>query len=206
MSTASDHEFVRPGQVAPDRSARDACVQCGQPEAVHHARPLSCDAVEATYRDRLLTAGRDRYEELTDRNLSATTAALLRERGELDPANPGHQLLAARPPLSAAECLERIAIGEALARYYRHPSVVHDAVKAGAGWEQIGTARGVSAGQARRDYRDWADGQHRLHAHYGKWGLDDGEYAEACRRASDPETYPGGIGDPDNIGIRASED
>jgi hypothetical protein len=205
MNAVSDHEFVRPGQVRPDLPARDACMQCGQSEGVHPVRPLTCDAAEAAYRGRLLTAGRGRYEDLAGRDLSATAAALLRERGEFDPADLGHQMLAVKPPLSAAEWLERIAIGEALARYYRHPSMVHDAVKAGVGWEQIGAARGVSAGQARRDYRDWADGQHRLHAHYGKWGLDDAEYTEARRRASESETYPGGIGDPANIGIRVSE-
>lgn len=187
MSAASDHEFVRPGQVAPDRLARDACAQCGQPEAVHHARPLTCDAAEAAYRDRLLTAGRDRYEELADRDLSARTTVILRERGEFEPANPGHQLSAAKPPLSAAEYLERIAIGEALARYYRHPSMVHDAVQAGAGWEQIGAARGISAAQARAEYRQWAIGQHALHMDTGRWGLDAGQYAAAMARAGDPD-------------------
>ena len=29
------HEFVRPGQVAPDRPPRDRCVVCGEPEAGH---------------------------------------------------------------------------------------------------------------------------------------------------------------------------
>jgi hypothetical protein len=55
-----------------------------------------------------------------------------------------------------------MAIGEVLARYYRHPSMVDQAVKAGGGWEQIGAARGTSAEQARQDYREWADGQHNL--------------------------------------------
>jgi len=71
-----------------------------------------------------LTAARDRYAELSDRDLSARTAALLRERGEFDPANLGHQLVAASGPLSAAEHLEHMAIGEVLARYYRHPSML----------------------------------------------------------------------------------
>ncbi|MCW2898853.1 MAG: hypothetical protein JWO67_1118 [Streptosporangiaceae bacterium] len=34
LATA-DHAFTRPGQVAPDRPARDACMVCGQPEAAH---------------------------------------------------------------------------------------------------------------------------------------------------------------------------
>jgi hypothetical protein len=32
------HRFIRPGQVAPDRPAPDACMQCGQPEAAHERR------------------------------------------------------------------------------------------------------------------------------------------------------------------------
>jgi hypothetical protein len=31
----AEHRFVRPGQVAPDRPARDACMECGQPRADH---------------------------------------------------------------------------------------------------------------------------------------------------------------------------
>lgn len=55
----SNHPFIRPGQVAPDRPARDACMQCGQPEAVHNMRefgPFETEhqaarlpAVRATY-------------------------------------------------------------------------------------------------------------------------------------------------------------
>jgi hypothetical protein len=76
------------------------------------------------------------------------------------------------------------------------------AVKAGANWEQIGAARGTSSDQARRDYREWAEGQHRLNTYYkGKFGMSDDEYAAAIARASGPETYPAGIGDPASIGI-----
>jgi hypothetical protein len=35
------HRFVRPGRVAPDRPACDACMECGQPEAGH--RPAGAD-------------------------------------------------------------------------------------------------------------------------------------------------------------------
>jgi hypothetical protein len=105
-----------------------------------------------------LTAARDRYAELSDRDLCATMAARLRERGEFDPASLGHQLVAASGPLSAAKHLEHMAIGEVLARYHRRPSMLDHAVKAGASWEQIGAARGTSADQARRDYREWVVG------------------------------------------------
>lgn len=156
-------------------------------------RPLTYDEAEATYRGRLLTAGRDRYEELTDRELWTRTAALLRERGELDPSNPGHQAMAARQPLSAAEHLELMAIGEMLARYYRHPALLDHAAKAGATWEQIGAARGTSAEQAREDYREWAEGQHRLLAWTeGRIGMSDAEYGEAMRRLGEPAATPAG--------------
>jgi len=175
-----------------------------EPAAPADHRPVTYDDAEATYGDRLLTVGRDRYAELTDRELCASATARLCERGVFDPGNPGHHSVAARQPLGASEYLERIAIGEALARYYRHPSMVDDAVKAGANWEQIGAARGTSSDQARRDYREWAEGQHRLNTYYkGKFGISDDEYAAAIARASGPETHPGGIGDRASIGIRS---
>ena len=63
------------------------------------------------------------YAELSDRDLCASAAAILRERGEFDPDDPGHRAVAAREPLSAAERLAHLAIGEVLARCYRHPSM-----------------------------------------------------------------------------------
>jgi hypothetical protein len=35
MHSKIPHQFTRPGQVAPDRPAPDACMICGQPEAAH---------------------------------------------------------------------------------------------------------------------------------------------------------------------------
>jgi hypothetical protein len=157
-------------------------MQCGQPEAVNGGRPLTYNKAETVYQANL-TAARDRCAELSDRNLSATTAALLRERGEFDPQNLGHQVVAASQPLSAAERLEHMAIGEVLARYYRHPSMLDQAVKAGASWDQVGAARGTSADQARQDYREWADGQHNLLTWTeGRFGMSDAEYAQAMGR------------------------
>ena len=37
----SGHQFVRPGQVAPDRPAPDNCVVCGLPEAAHRSAELA---------------------------------------------------------------------------------------------------------------------------------------------------------------------
>ena len=85
-----------------------------------------------------------------------------------------------------------LALGERIARYYRHPSQVDKAVRAGASWEQIAAATGASADQARQAYRAWAEGQHRLRSDFpgGTIGLDDGEYAAAIE-AADAGT-PGG--------------
>jgi hypothetical protein len=35
QGAAASHPFIRPGQVAPDRPAPDACMQCGEPFAEH---------------------------------------------------------------------------------------------------------------------------------------------------------------------------
>jgi hypothetical protein len=146
----------------------------------------------------------ERYEELTDRQMAVRTVATLRERGEFDPDRPVHASLAAQEPLTAEDHLELMAAGEVLARYYRHPAMLDHAVKAGATWEQIGDARGTSAGQARQDYRDWAEGQHGLLSYKdGRFGMPDDEYTAAMTRAAEPEAYPGGIGDPANVGIQS---
>ena len=79
-----------------------------------------------------------RYEELTDRNLMARSIATLQARGEYDQdkhPDPGKY-----QPLTVAEHLEMLALGEAIAFYYRHPAGVDDAVRAGATWEQIAAA------------------------------------------------------------------
>ena len=68
------------------------------------------------------------------------------------------------PPLTVAEHLEVLALGERIARYYRHPSQVDKAVKAGASWEQIAAATGTTAEAARAAYREWAEGQHSTRA------------------------------------------
>ena len=78
-----------------------------------------------------------------------------------------------------------------MARYYGHPARVDEAVKAGASWAQIAEATGSDESTARRAYREWADGQHRLHADYeGKFGMNATEHAAAISRASEPPAGP----------------
>jgi hypothetical protein len=121
-----------------------------------------------------------RYAELSERGLLADAIARRKARSTHDPAS--HVNYENFPPLTVAERLEMLAIGESLARYYRHPTLVHYAVTAGATWDQVAAATGSSAEAARAAYREWAEGQHRLHADTGA-GLKDDEYAAALAAA-----------------------
>jgi hypothetical protein len=123
----------------------------------------------------------NRCQALTGRDSMARAIATLQARGEWNEdrsLNPEDY-----PPLTAAEHLELIALGERAARHYRHPALVHYAVVAGATWEQIAAATRGDPDQARQAYRDWAEGQHRLRSDFpgGTLGLDDGEYAAAVK-------------------------
>ena len=125
----------------------------------------------------------NRYQALGDRDSMARAIATLKARGAkpADPAlNPEDF-----PPLTTAEHLELIALGEALARHYRHPVLVHYAVVAGATWQQVAAATGCDPDQARQAYRAWAEGQHRLRQDFpgGALGLGDEEYAAAVKAA-----------------------
>jgi hypothetical protein len=127
---------------------------------------------------------RERFAELTLRDLLARSYATLKARGEYDPQKHGD---GNREPLTATEHLEILALGEMLARHYRHPAQVDEAVKAGASWSQVAEAVGSDKARVRRAYREWADGQYRLHTDYeGKFGMDDAEHAAAISRASEP--------------------
>lgn len=151
------------------------------------ARPTTYHG--ASRSDRTWLDARDRYDELTQRDLSARVRATLVEMGEYDPVKHG----SANPePLTLTEHLEVLANGEVVARVYRHPAQVDRALQAGATWEQIADACGSSPAQVRQDYRDWAEGQHRLWTGElgggpGRFGLDDDAYAEAIARAAEPD-------------------
>ncbi len=121
---------------------------------------------------------RARYEELTDRNQMARSIATLQARGEYNEdkhPDPGEY-----QPLTLAEHLEMLALGEAIAFYYRHPAGVDDAVRAGATWEQIAAARNTTAEAARAAYCEWAEGQHKY------TGMSDADYAAAIEAAGEP--------------------
>jgi hypothetical protein len=123
----------------------------------------------------------DRYKELTNRDLAARSITTLQARGEYDDEKGAILPTGKYQPLSVAEHLEMLALGEAIAFYYRHPAGVDHAVKAGATWEQIAAARNTTPETARAAYREWAEGQHKYA------GMNDAEYAAALKAAAEPD-------------------
>jgi hypothetical protein len=146
-------------------------------------RAITYQQAQASYQCTI--DARERFEELTNRDQMVRAHATLKARGTYHPHKHGdadHY-----QPLTAAEHLEILAAGDMLARYYRHPALIHHAVKAGASWLEIAAATGSDEAQARQGYREWADGQHRLYADYqGEFGLDAG-HAAAINRAAEPQ-------------------
>ncbi len=159
-------------------------------QAREPAAPLPATTYEqaqSCYRS--TTDAQERFEELTSRDLTASAIAVLQARGTYDPHRHSH--LGKYPPLTTGEHLEVLAAGEMLARHYRHPALVHNAVKAGASWAQVAAATGADEIQVRLWYREWADAQHGLHAYYGgTLGMDDAEHAAAITRAAEPSAGP----------------
>jgi hypothetical protein len=152
------------------------------------ARALTYDQAETGYRCTI--DARERFEELTNRDLMVRAHATLKARGTYDPQVHGDA--GKYQPLTAEEHLEILAAGEMLARYYRHPALIHQAVQAGASWSQVAAATGSDEAQVRQAYQEWADGQHRLYAGYhGKFGMDDAEHAAAIGRACEPQAEAG---------------
>jgi hypothetical protein len=125
---------------------------------------------------------RERFEELVARDVRARALTALVTRGDYDPRIHGDA--GGSEPLTVTEHLELLAAGELLARYYRHPAHAHGALQAGATWEEVAAATGRDEAQARMDYREWAEDEHRLWADWnGEFGIDAAEYAAAIARA-----------------------
>lgn len=125
---------------------------------------------------------RGRFEELAVRDVSARAFMTVAARGDYERRIHGD--VGRFEPLTVTEHLELLAAGELLAQYYRHPAHAHRALQAGATWEQVAAATGRDEAQARRDYRAWAEDEHRLWTDYnGEFGIDAAEYAAAIARA-----------------------
>ncbi|MEV6868453.1 hypothetical protein AB0M44_46680 [Streptosporangium subroseum] len=124
----------------------------------------------------------ERYNELAAKNASARARIELLARGIYDSARHGAD---DRPPLTAAEHIELLALAECIARTVRHPSNVHHALLAGVTWADI--ARVVDSDEltVRRDYQLWADGRHDLNQHYPDRGMTADEHASATARVAE---------------------
>jgi hypothetical protein len=131
-----------------------------------------------------LTDVLNRHQVLSDRDSMARSIAAQQARGTWKA--DGSIRAEDYPPLTVAEHLELIALGERLARYYRHPALVHHAVTAGASWQQIADATGGNAGEALSGYLQWVEGQHKLREWYpdGSIGMGDDEYDAAVKAAA----------------------
>jgi hypothetical protein len=137
---------------------------------------------ETSGRYRATSDARERFEELAVRDVSSRAFMALAARGDYDPRIHGD--VDRSEPLTVTAHLELLAAGELLARYYRHPAHAHRALQAGATWEQVASATGRGAAEARRDYRQWAADEHRLWVDCnGEFGMDSAEYAAAIARA-----------------------
>jgi hypothetical protein len=149
---------------------------------MQQSSPPATTYQETSGRYRATGDARERFEELTVRDISARALTALVARRDYDPRIHGDA--GGSKPLTVTEHLELLAAGELLARYYRHPAHVHRALQAGATWEEVAAATGRDEAQARRDYREWAEDEHRLWADYnGEFGIDAAEYAAALARA-----------------------
>src|SRR5216683_1380903 len=127
----------------------------------------------------------NRFRELAEHDALARAIVTGKARGTYEPNKYVNE--DRYPPLTVAGHLEMLALGEVLARYYRHPARVHAAILAGATWEQIAAATGTSPDLARQAYRDWAEEQHRLRQQFPDEiiGLGDEEYAAALKAVGD---------------------
>lgn len=89
-------------------------------------------------------------------------------------------------PLTAAEALEAIALGELIARKagYGRQLSVRAARESGASWSLIGAAMGMSKQAAWEAHARWIDEQERQHAENPDQGLSQAEIAELRDRLS----------------------
>ncbi|MCW2506618.1 MAG: hypothetical protein JWO79_4902 [Actinomycetia bacterium] len=96
-----------------------------------------------------------RFDELRTRDSLASAAADYAREFAADPAAGPADL--GPPPLTAAEALEMLALGEVIARKaaYGRQLGVRSARAAGASWSQVGDAIGVSKQSAWEAHSRW---------------------------------------------------
>ena len=93
------------------------------------------------------------------------------------------------PPLTRAEALEQLALGEVIARKvgYGRQLTVRSARSTGASWAEIGAALGTTRQSAWEAHRRWIDGQVAQHGSVGEIGFDEDEAAAARALAGTPD-------------------
>jgi hypothetical protein len=93
----------------------------------------------------------------------------------------------AEAPLSRAETLELLALGEAIARKsgYGRQLTVRSARTAGASWAEIGSALGTTRQSAWEAHQRWIETQSAQHGAVGQIGYDAGETEAARALAGD---------------------
>lgn len=84
-------------------------------------------------------------------------------------------------PLSRAELLEMLSLGEVIARkaVYGRQLAIRSARRAGASWAQIGDALGTSKQAAWEAHRRWIEQQEADHRDLDYTGMDEDEAAAA---------------------------
>ena len=148
-------------------------------------RPVTLGLARYAYSGRLLDA-QARFEQLDRQATANTLAAWLRRRGEFDAANPDHRAVADVPLLTKDEQLEHMATGALLADHYANDDFLHNAVEAGASWEEIAMARGNKTAAVQGEYRGWIEAQRKVHeATFGGFGFDYDTYAVASAQIPD---------------------
>ena len=129
--------------------------------------------IDALDREHTLATAVRRFDELRGRDSLA------------DPEDPDGPR-----PLSRAEALELLALGEVIARKagQGRQLTVRTARGAGASWAEIGRSLGTTRQSAWEAHRRWIDGQAAQHRASGHAGFDDLSAARARRLAGPPES------------------
>lgn len=136
-----------------------------------------------------------------ERGLTLSTAVAryeeLRSRDSLvDVTDSAEEPVGAASPLSRAEALDLLALGEVIARKagYGRQLAVRTARAAGASWSEIGSALGTSKQAAWEAHTRWIDQQARQHDATGHEGLDEAEVGQLRDLAGAPgeEDRPAG--------------
>jgi len=123
----------------------------------------------------------ERYNELAAKNASARARIELVTRGIYDPVRHGAD---DRPPLTAAEHIELLALAESIARTVRHPSNIHHALLAGVTWTDIARITSSDDLTVRRNYQQWADDQYDINQRFPDRGMTADEHLAATARAA----------------------